>query len=341
MAKKKLRAGVIGAGAVAQGCHMPGYGAHRQAELVAVADVAPARLKEAKAAYPAIATYRDYTQMLAAEALDVVSVCVPNAGHAPAALAALKAGCHVLCEKPMAIRLREADQMMDAAKKARKKLRIAFSHRFMSGPAKCKEMLEKKAIGKPFMMRVRFAHGGPHPGWAKDKNTFYDPKVSAGGALLDMGIHAIDLCHWLFGPITGVSARTVTMVKRIPVDDNAVMLLDFKSGALGYIEAGWTSQPGFVGIEIYGTKGSLICDYLNELKLCSGKASAGTDSVTRWKTLDKTPASGGWPYEMKCWIDMLRGKGAYSADAKAGKAALAVALAAYKSSKSGRRVGLE
>ncbi len=96
--------------------------------------------------------------------------------------------------------------------------------------------------------------------------------------MFDMGIHAIDLCLWLFGPVRAVSGRAATLIKKIEVDDNAVMLLDFKNGALGYIEVGWTSKPGFSGLEIYGTEGSLICDYINGLKLCGGKASAGRDS---------------------------------------------------------------
>ncbi len=335
---KKLRVGIIGAGAIAQGCHMPGYAKDDRAELVAFAEPTVARHKEVKAGFGDLAAYRDYGKMLKEESLDVVSVCTPNRFHAAAAIAALKAGCHVLCDKPMAVNLREADRMIATAKEARKKLMVGFTHRFMSGPGKCKELLKKRRLGKPFMIRVRFAHGGPHPGWAKDPKTFYDPEIATGGAMLDMGIHAIDLCLWLFGPIVSISAKTATLAKRIAVDDNAVMLLEFKSGALGYIEAGWTSKPGFTGLELYGTEGSVICDYMSTMKLCGGRASAGADSVTEWTTLDETPSAGGWDTEIGHWLDVVTGKKKLMIDGRAGRDAVEVALAAYKSSKTGKRI---
>lgn len=336
--KKTYRVGIIGAGAIAQACHVPGYVKNKYADVVAFADPAAGRHNEMKEQFGDIRGYTTYKEMLAKEKLDVVSVCTPNAAHAPAAIAALAAGCHVLCEKPMATTLKEADAMAEAARAARRKLMVGFTHRLFTGPRKCREMLTNKALGKPFMIRVRFAHGGPYPGWAKDPNTFYDPKTAAGGAMLDMGIHAIDLCHWLFGPVTAVTAKAVTLVKKIAVDDNSVLLLEFRSGALGYIEAGWTSKPGFSGVEIYGTEGSLICDYVNGLKLCAGKASAGKDSVTEWTMLDDKPTRGGWDGEMDYWMNIVMGKEKLTMDAKAGRAALAVALAAYKSSRTGRRV---
>ncbi|NUM52818.1 MAG: Gfo/Idh/MocA family oxidoreductase [Candidatus Hydrogenedentes bacterium] len=332
-----FRAGIVGAGAIAQACHMPGYIRNKHCELVAFADPSSARHKELADKFPGVRGYTSTEEMLAKEKLDIISVCTPNKYHAANTIAALRAGCHVLCEKPIAVSLQEADRMIAAAKQARKKLMIGFTNRLYRGPLACKQMLQRKAIGKPFMFRVRFAHGGPYPGWAKDK-WFYEPDISAGGAMLDMGIHAIDLALWLYGPIRAVSAKVATLVKRIPVDDNAVVLLEFASGALGYIEVGWTSKPGFTGIELYGTEGSLICDYVRGLQLCSGKASAGTDSVREWELLDDKPATGGWPVEIDYWMDVVMGQEKLTMDGAAGRAALEVALAAYKSSRTGKRI---
>ena len=338
--KRKLRVGLIGAGAIAQACHGPGYERSGRTELVAFADPAKARHGEMTERFKGIRGYRDYASMLREEQLDVASVCTPNAAHAEATIAALEAGCHVLCEKPMATTVDETEAMMAAAKRARRKLMVGFTHRLMTGPAKCREMLRAGHIGKPFMIRVRFAHGGPYPGWAKDPDTFYRPETAAGGAMLDMGIHAIDLCNWIMGPVVSVAATCKTLVKRIKVDDNAVLLLEFKNGALGYIEVGWTSKPGFTGVELYGTEGSLICDYLKGLALCGGKASAGRDSTAEWTTLDPTPTKGGWDTEIGHWVDIVEGKAKLEMDGKAGRAALEVALAAYESSRTGRRVTL-
>lgn len=337
---KTYRAGVIGAGAIAQACHLPGYAKHPRVQLAAYSDPIRARHREIAAQYPTLTGYRDYRDMLESEDLDVVSVCTPNKFHAAATIAALEAGCHVLCEKPMAVTLREADRMIAAARHARRKLMIAFSHRCCTGPRQCYELLRQKAIGKPFMMRVRFAHGGPCPGWAKG-DWFYKKDLAAGGAMLDMGIHAIDLCLWLFGPVAAVSARATTLIKKIEVDDNALILLEFKSGALGYIEVGWTSKPGFTGFEIYGAEGSLICDYITGLKFCGGKASAGRDSTATWRVLDEHPSRGGWDIEIDCWMDVVLGKVRLTMGGQAGRDALAVALAAYRSDRTGRRISLD
>jgi predicted dehydrogenase len=336
---RSLRAGVIGAGAIAQACHLPGYARNPHVDLAAFADPIPARHEEIAKQLPSVKGYHDYNEMLAREHLEVVSVCTPNKYHAAATLAALDAGCHVLCEKPMALTLGEAGNMIAAARRKRRKLMIAFTNRLYTGPNTCKELLQKKAIGKPFMMRVRFGHGGPYPGWAKGK-WFYQAAIAAGGVMFDMGIHAIDLCLWLMGPIQSVSAKAATLIKKIEVDDNALLMLEFKNGALGYIDVSWTSKPGFTGFEIYGTEGSLICDYVRGLQLCSGTLSAGTDSVTEWQMLDKAPATGGWDIEIDHWIDVVLGKTKLTMDGKAGRDALAVALAAYRSSASGKRVVL-
>ena len=338
-AKKRYRVGVIGAGAIAQECHLPGYAKSKYAELAAFTDPAPARHREVTARFGALQGYRDYREMLRNERLDVVSVCTPNKFHCENVVAALEAGCHVLCEKPIAVSLKQADRMIAAARAARRKLMIGFTHRLLAGPRRCKALLEEKAIGKPFMIRVRFAHGGPYPGWAKN-SWFYNKDLAAGGARLDMGIHAIDLCLWLLGPITSVSGRARTLIKKIEVDDNALAIFEFKSGAMGYMEVGWTSQPGFSGFEIYGTKGTLICNYLKGLEFCSGKASAGKDSTVEWSMIEKRPASGGWEIEIDRWMDVVRGKERLTMTGTAGRNALEVALAAYKSSDSGRRIAL-
>ena len=338
--EKKYRVGVIGVGAIAQACHLPGYVKHEQADLVTFADPEPARHKEMSTLYSYMKGYAHFQDMLDKEKLDIVSVCTPNKYHALATNAALQAHCHVLCEKPIATTLKEADQMIAAAKKAKRKLMIGFTHRLFTGTRKCHDLLHDKALGKPFMIRVRFAHGGPFPGWAKG-DWFYHKDLSAGGAMLDMGIHAIDLCLWLFGPVAGVTAKAATLIKKIEVDDNALLILEFKSGALGYIEVGWTSKPGFSGLEIYGTEGSLICDYNKGLQRLGGKASAGRDSSSDWKVIDKTPTVGGWSTEIDHWMDVVTGKEKLTMDGKAGRNAMEIALAAYKSSATSKSVAIE
>jgi predicted dehydrogenase len=337
---KKLRVGIVGVGAIAQACHLPGYAKNENVELIAFADPEQARHKEMAKSYDYMTGYAHYLHMFKKEKLDVVSVCAPNKFHAEATIAALEAKCHVLCERPIATTIKEADAMIAAAQKAKRKLMVGFTHRLFNGSLKAKEFLDQKILGKPFMIRVRFAHGGPYPALSKS-DWFYHKDLSGGGALLDMGIHAIDLCLWMFGPAIAVTARTATLLKKIDVEDNAVVMFEFKNGAMGYLEAGWTSKPGFTGFEIYGTEGSIICDYNRGLFLCGGKPPVGAEGGTDWKAIDRSPTQGGWATEIGYWIDVLRGEQKLTMDGKAGRNALEAALAAYKSSASGKRVAIE
>jgi predicted dehydrogenase len=329
----------IGCGAIAQALHLPGY--HKRADVgrIVGVDPDPARLSEVTDRFRMAATYADYRDMLAHERPDFVSVCTPNALHAEHAIAALEAGAHLLLEKPMALTLDEAQAITAAAAQAGKQVMIGFSHRLYRGNQTIKRLLDAGAIGEPFMIRVRFAHMGPFPGWAKS-DWFYDPQMAGGGALLDMGIHAIDLCQWLLGPIASVAAQMATLRKPIAVDDNAVLALAFAGRALGYIEVGWTSGPGFLGLEIYGDNGSIIHDYAHGLRVCTGKATpdAAAPPDFTWELLDDASTTGGWSVEIDHFMDTILAGQAFAMDPHAGIASLAVALAAMESARSGQRV---
>jgi len=203
-------AAVIGCGSIAQHLHLPGYAKRKEITRIIGVDPEPARLAEIQANFPIAAVYADYREMFAHEHPDFVSVCTPNVFHAEQAIAALQSGAALLLEKPMTLTLEEAHAVAMTAQQVGKPVMIGFSHRFYRGNQRVKALLQEGAIGEPFMMRVRFAHSGPFPGWAKS-DWFYDPKRAGGGALLDMGIHAIDLCQWLIGPITSVAAQMGTL----------------------------------------------------------------------------------------------------------------------------------
>ena len=121
-----------------------------------------------------------------------------------------------------------------------------FTHRFMTGNQKAKKLIEKGDIGKPFMVRARLAHSGPIPDWAKS-DWFHFKKPAGGGAMLDMGIHAIDIIQYMLGPITTVSAQIGNLVKKIEVDDNALVLLEFDGTMMGLYRSRLDEQAGFRG----------------------------------------------------------------------------------------------
>jgi len=215
--------------------------------------------------------YDDNRAMLEAEKHDVVSVASPNCFHAEHACAALRHGAHVLLEKPAAVSMKEIAQIQQTVRQTRRKLVVGFSHRFMRGNQKINKLIRAGAIGEPFMIRMRLAHAGPYPGWAKN-DWFYSPTLARGGAMLDMGIHAIDQLLWHLGPARSVQATAATLRKKIRVDDNALLLIEFeKTDALGYIEVGWTSPSGFNGMEVMGDKGCVIENYAGDLVMTTGR----------------------------------------------------------------------
>lgn len=340
---KIWKAGVIGCGSIARALHMPGYMRTPGVKLVAGCDTVAKQRRDAVAMVgEGLRTYADYREMLAAEPLDVVSVATPNKFHAEQAVAALEAGAHVILEKPAAVNMREIERIRQAVRRSGRLLVMGFSHRFHRGNNRMRKLIQEGAIGEPYMIRIRFAHRGPWPGWARS-DWFYNPELAGGGALLDMGIHAIDQCHWLLGPIRSIQAQTATLRKNIRVDDNALLLLEFKKpNALGYIDVGWTSPAGFIGIEIMGDQGFLRQDYAGMTTLTTGKISPDTKVKPKLKTriIDRDPRKGGWNTEITEIVRAMRQGSDMGCGIDAGGASLAVALAAYESSRTGKRIQL-
>ena len=336
---EKIRVATIGCGSIAQGLHLPGYAGNPDVEIVACADPEPRRWAEVEARFGVTRFYEDYRVMLDKEALDAVSICSPNVYHAEQAFVALSLGLDVCCEKPMTLSVNEANVIVRAAKASGCVFMVGFSHRFMRGNIEARKLIRSGALGTPFMIRIRFAHGGPFPGWAKS-DWFYKKRLAGGGALLDMGIHAFDLVRFFLGDVRKVSANVKTIFKPIEVDDNAVLMLEMASGALGYIEVGWTSLPGFNGTEIYCQKGNLVIDYVKGMSLTTGVADPGGKHRIKVKNYKFRPTEGGWAVEMGYFIDCVKKRRRSEMDAGEGREAVRIAEAAYESAKTGRTITL-
>ena len=202
------------------------------------------------------------------------------------------------------------------------------------------EAVKAGRIGKPYMVRIRFAHNGPYPGWAVG-DWFYDPEVAGGGAMLDMGIHAIDLVHWLVGPITEVAALTGTLRKPIRVEDNMVLSFRAGAGCMGCIDCSWTSPAGFNGVELYGDNGALLVDYL-EGKTILNEGMTTPDGTMQIHTEELAQrGNSAWKDEMAELIAAAVCGQPLQPGIDAGIDALRVALAAYESTRSGRQIKLE
>lgn len=330
---KSIGIGVIGCGAIAQEAHLPNYAAHPQARLVAVADIDEGRARAAAEKFSVPHVYTDYHHLLARDDIQAVSICTPNYLHAEQTIAAAQAGKHVLCEKPMAISIAEADNMISAAEDAKVQLMVGFTHRFYPFNQKARELIAGGKIGRPYTVRCRFAHRGPYTSWGAMSEWFFDSKRAGGGAALDMGIHALDLIRFVLGAeVRSVSANLATFVHDIRDEDTAIINLEFSNGSLGYIETGWHSWPGTLGLEIYGAKGTIIVDYRTPLRLWTLEND--------WQELTDFPAGGGWPAEIRYFVDaLIKGEDVVPTGYD-GLVSLRAALAAYDSHRLGRRVSL-
>ena len=237
----KLKVAVIGCGSIAKHRHLGEYQNNPAVEIIAVCDLVEERVQEAAEQYGAKA-YISYEEMLEAEEIDAVSVCLPNYLHAPVSIAALNAGCHVLCEKPMATSREEAEEMIKAAKANDKKLMIAHNQRFVSSHQRARALIASGEVGKIYSFRTAFGHGGPE-GWSADgKDSWFFRKEEAFiGAMGDLGVHKADLLRYLLGEeFVEVAGFIETSAKEnTDVDDNAVCILKSESGIIGTLAASW------------------------------------------------------------------------------------------------------
>jgi UDP-N-acetylglucosamine 3-dehydrogenase len=237
-----LKVAVIGCGSIARHRHFVEYNAHAGVEITAVCDIVGERANEMAEKYNA-RSYTSYEELLANENVDAVSVCLPNALHAPVSIAALNAGCHVLCEKPMATSREEANEMIEAAEKNNKKLMIAHNQRFVSSHVKARKLIESGEVGKIYSFRTAFGHGGPE-GWSVDgkESWFFKKDEAFIGAMGDLGVHKADLLRYLLGEeFVEVAGFVETSAKEgTDVDDNAVCVLKTESGTIGTLAASWS-----------------------------------------------------------------------------------------------------
>lgn len=257
------RIGIIGCGKIAQTRHIPEYQASGKAELAAFYDINKERAAEI-AALSGGKAYDSVDELLDS-GLDAVSVCTSNTTHAAITIKALEKGVSVLCEKPMAVTLEEAEAMAEAAKKSGKVLMIGQNQRLNKTHRTARELIRRGDIGRVLSFRTIFGHGGPET-WSVDpgKNTwFFDRNKAAMGAMADLGIHKTDLIDFLLDDeVSKVSAVVTTLDKKdasgnpIGVDDNSICIYTMKSGIVGTMSASWT----YYGEEnnstvIYGTEG--------------------------------------------------------------------------------------
>ena len=299
---KKLKIAVIGTGNISES-HINGYLKNPNVELYAFCDIRENRLKEMGEKYGVTRLYTDKDVMLKElPEIDAVSVCTWNNQHAPCTIAALNAGKHVLCEKPMATNAAEALEMKAAAEKAGKLLMIGFVRRYGNDCAILKDFIGADYFGDIYYAKATYLRRNGSPGgWFGDKN------YSAGGPLIDLGVHVIDLTRYLLGnpkPVSvygatfhklgdrrelkdkkGYTASSATGKEEFNVEDLATAMIRYDNGSVVSIEASFSLniKHDEGKIQLFGTKAgamlnpelemySTVNGYMADVNLCAPTA---------------------------------------------------------------------
>ena len=252
---EKLRIGIIGCGGIANGKHMPALSRQKdKADMVAFCDIIEQRAIDARAKYgtPDCKVYTDYRELLADSSIDVVHVLTPNRSHSEITVAALEAGKHVMCEKPMAINSIEAQKMLDAAKRTGKKLTIGYQTRNRQDAVYLKQLVDDGMFGDIYYAKATALRRRAVPTWG----VFLNEYEQGGGPLIDIGTHALDLTLWVMNNYKPKYCVGTTYHKlnnqtgtanawgdwdpeKFTVEDSAFGFIVMENGATIVLESSW------------------------------------------------------------------------------------------------------
>lgn len=295
MTERPVRVAVLGAGAWARHAHLPGYLRDSRCKVVAIAD--PNRVLAEQAAtdfgIPVIA--RDHTEVVGRDDVDVVDVCTPSATHFELSMAAIEAGKHVLCEKPVAFDYRETLRASALARAKKLKTRLGFTFRFSPAMQYMKALIDEGFVGQPFI----FNGYEQNSQWLDPMNPLRqvdpdaDQSVMQVSSLEGYGAPIIDLGMWFtgspFAQVVGTMrnfipermVRATGRMMRMNIDDGDIFLGEFANGALGSVQTSFVTVGNYPGLEarVYGSEGALICRLVEERGVCEVLRSAKPDAV--------------------------------------------------------------
>jgi predicted dehydrogenase len=222
--------------------------------LVATVDTTVSRARQLAAQFPGCEAGDDWRKVVERSDVDLVIVATTNDVLAPATLAAVQAGKHVLVEKPAARSAAELEPVVAAARQAGVVAKVGFNHRFHPAFIKAREIFESGVLGPLMFIRARYGHGGR---LGMEKEWRGNPQISGGGEMLDQGVHLIDLSRWFLGDFAEVVGRVDTFFWKWPVEDNGFAMLRTQAGQVAWLHASCTEWKNLFSFEIYGRDGKL------------------------------------------------------------------------------------
>lgn len=257
MMDRKMRFGLVGAGVISAS-HVQAIANNPRAELVAVCDSSKEKAMKLAESHQIQSVYSDYEEMLKRDDIDVINICLPSGMHADYTVAAAQACKHILCEKPLDITQENMERMIKETRSRGKKLGVIYQRRTLPAAIETRKMIQEGKLGQmvlgdAYLKYYRSPEYYKSAGW---RGTW---AMDGGGALMNQGVHGIDLIQWMMGDIQSVFAYSAALVRDIEVEDTAVAVVKYKSGAFGVIQGATSVNPGQdTRFEIHGNKGSII-----------------------------------------------------------------------------------
>tara|TARA_Y100000310_G_C20702405_1_gene831070 strand:+ start:6664 stop:7695 length:1032 start_codon:yes stop_codon:yes gene_type:complete len=335
MANKTINFGIIGCGRVFLK-HAESVMQLKNAKLVGVCDIKTDRLEAAKKKYNCKG-YEDYKEMVLQSDIDVVSICTPSGLHAEMTIKAAKAGKHVIVEKPMAMNLHEADEMIEECKQNNVKLFVVKQNRYNEPIKRLKGALDEKRFGQLFYGNVTVYWSRPQEYY--DQDPWRGTKAIDGGVLMNQSSHHIDMIRWLMGEVKSVKAYTDTLTHDIESEDMGIVILKFKNGAVGSIVATTSVFPHNIegSVTIMGTKGTVKVGgvALNKMEIWKFKDWKNEDELISESSENPPNVYGfGHFHYIKDAVESIQKNMPPKIDGKEGRKTLELITRIYQSAKS-------
>jgi predicted dehydrogenase len=245
-----MRVAIIGCGLIGR----KRAGAMRGCEVAACCDIELERAQALARMAPHAEATTDWRAAVARPDIQIVVIATTHDALACIAREAAAAGKHVLIEKPGARRAEELDSVIAACRRSGVLARVGFNHRFHPAMRKAREIVASGALGEPMFVRGRYGHGG-RPGYEREWRA--QPERSGGGELMDQGVHLIDLARWFLGDFAQIQGHVASYFWKMPVEDNAFLLLRTAKGQAAFLHASWTEWKNLFSFEICGRGGKL------------------------------------------------------------------------------------
>jgi predicted dehydrogenase len=337
-----INIGIVGAGNIS-GTHARAASEISGVKVVAVFGRNGLKTVELANQYRAT-PYSDFEAFLNHRPMDIVAIGSPSGLHARQGIAAAVHGLHVLVEKPIDITLRDADALIEACQSADVKLGVFFQDRVKPDIVRLKQFIDTGRLGKLFLATAHVKWYRP-PAYYNDSRWRGTWSLDGGGALMNQGIHTVDLLIWLMGSVKKVYARAITALHKIEVEDTVVSTLEFANGAIGTLEAATSAYPGYRRrVELTGSEGTIL---LEQDRVIAADLHCATDEFEIGEEDQNASASSpvvsdvrGHRMILEDFLRAIREDGEPRCDGHEGRKSVEVVQAVYESSRSGQPVFL-